>query len=381
MSDSLIPTFARVLAEIDEEAIHAYEHALPLLINMVNDTMCQREDLTDLIGSNATSVMQDNHANHAAFILAQFRMKSAATVLEGIIWAYQSYVNRGFSPAYFPTELTVWLQAFSHYLPEAQAKSIYTFYQLMYDSHRDFLFLSQSHTPSIQLDEELRGYFHRYLDALLEPNMHKAVVVSQEYIQTVWDIPIWWERIISPCMYEIGRLWSKGDITVGQEHMATSITQRVISLFYPLILELPRNKGVIIVAVSPAELHEIGARMVADMLEMHGWDVYYTGANTPESDLVYLIREKQARFLCISTTLSSHLIYVKHIIDTIRREETTFFSPIHVLVGGQAYMNDADLWKSVGADGFVMSASQSVQYLQALHIPKRNGNGTTKYLS
>ncbi len=379
MGDSLITVFTRALADIDNQATQAYEQALPLLINAVNDLMSQREDIHDLIGPNADTIMHGNHTNHAYFMLAQFQVKSASTLVQGCIWAYQSYVNRGFSPAYFPIELTVWQQVFASYLDEESARSIGKFYQLLIDSHRDFLFLSQAPATAEPVDEALLDYFRRYLDAILKPSMGDALTVSQEYVQTVWDIPVWWERIISPCMYEIGRLWAKGDITVGQEHMATSITQRVISMFYPLILELPRNKGSVVVAVSPTELHEIGARMVADMLEMHGWDVYYTGANTPKPDLILLIREKQARCLCISTTITSHLAYVRDIIHTVRTQEKTFPFPVHVLVGGQAYMNDSMLWQSVGADGFVVSASQSVEYLQALQ--KTNGNGTAKYLS
>lgn len=373
MQNSLVTQFRNSLADIAEETIQSYEQALPTLIDTVNMAMQKREDLSDLIGPNPVELMFENHANHAHFMLTQLRLKSAKVLLEGIFWAYHTYTNRGFSPNYFPIVLATWKIAITNQIEDKHALPITAIYQAMIDHHRDFLFFSQQPSSPIEVEEALLDYFKRYLEALLAPNMQKAQEASREYIQTVWDIPNWWERVISPSMYEIGRLWADGEITVGQEHIATSITQRVISMYYPMILELPRNKGAVIVAVSPEELHEIGARMVADMLEMHGWDVYYTGANTPSESLIDLIHSQQAHFLCISTTLPSHLLHVEKIIKKVRSEP--FEQPVHVLVGGQAYMGDPDLWKTIGADGFVLNASQSVNYLQAHQTTNGHGNG------
>jgi methanogenic corrinoid protein MtbC1 len=112
--------------------------------------------------------------------------------------------------------------------------------------------------------------------------------------------------------------------------------------------------------------------MLADMLEMNGWDVYYTGANTPKESLAQLLEQHQARFLCISTTMSFHLEEVADIITTVRSSPLP--TPAHIIVGGQAYLNDSELWRSVGADGFVVSASQTVDYLQSLNGTGMNGN-------
>lgn len=373
MTKTLIQYLTDVLQPIDDTAKQAYEQAMTSMVASVNEVMSKREDIVDLIGPNALEVMYGNHLNHVNFMVSLFGVKSAETLAKTIVWVYQSYMSRGFSPNYFPIELKAWQHAVDQYLAPAHATIINALYQTLIEHHRDFLFLSKSQASSpydTTIEAPLLGYFQRYLDALLAPNMNNAINVSKEYIETVWEIPIWWENIIMPSMYEIGRLWSNGKITVGQEHMATSITQRVISLHYPKILELPRNKGTVIVGVSPEELHEIGARMVADMLEMHGWDVHYTGANTPSDDLAELIHTLDAQFLCISTTIPSHLPQVQNIIKNVRSK--TKEKKVHVLVGGQAYMIDPELWKTVGADGFVINASQSVEYLQKHSISSDN---------
>jgi methanogenic corrinoid protein MtbC1 len=372
METSFIEKFDQALNAIDTDATRAYEHHLAELITFVNHAMGTREDLGDFIGPNQVEVMYANHTSHANFLCSQFKLKSAQTVVKTIIWAYQSYTNRGFSPNYFPSTLETWKKAITTCLEPHTAEPILALYQLLLDSHRDFLVLSRLPSETPQIDESLVSFFNRYMDALLKPDTRAALHVSKEYIKTIHDIPTWWERIIWPSMYEIGRLWSEGQITVGQEHIATSITQRVMSTYYPMILDIPRNRGSVIVTVSPQELHEIGARMLADMLEMNGWDVYYTGANTPKESLAQLLEQHQARFLCISTTMSFHLEEVADIITTVRSSPLP--TPAHIIVGGQAYLNDSELWRSVGADGFVVSASQTVDYLQSLNGTGMNGN-------
>jgi len=206
-------------------------------------------------------------------------------------------------------------------------------------------------------------YIQRYLAALLKPDMVAAIRITGEYVKAADDLVVWWEQIIQPAMYEIGNRWSRGEITVGQEHMATAITQRVMSIYYPLILDLPRYKGNIVVTASPGEMHEIGTRIVADLLEVHGWDVHCTGANTPTTSIIDLVQRTNARFLCISTTLSASLPAVSELIGHVRAADR--LAGLRILVGGQAYLAEPDLWRQVGADSFAHTARAGIDYIQA----------------
>ncbi|NJN67705.1 MAG: hypothetical protein HC884_13835 [Chloroflexaceae bacterium] len=369
---SLLQKIEEVLADVDIAAAEAYERALPRLIDMVNETMEQREDLSDLIGSNSREVMYTNHANHGSFIAAQLKVKSARTLRDIAIWAYRSYISRGFSPSYFPAVLTAWKDAVGRYLGDdtSKAAQVQAVYQVLLENHHELLIESQASTAPVRVEESLLPYFRNYLRALIEPDSQAAIQVSRAFIQTVRDIPVWWEQVICPTMYEIGRLWAEGEITVGQEHIATAITQRVMALFYPLILELPREKGAIVVTASPGELHEVGARMLADLLEMNGWDVYYTGANTPRDSILSLLEVQRARFLCISTTMPSNLGHVAGVVQDVHA--MNHGSSVQVLVGGQAYRSDHGAWRAIGADMYFASAGQAIYYLDA----EVNGNET-----
>src|SRR5690242_17155384 len=105
----------------------------------------------------------------------------------------------------------------------------------------------------------------RYLDAILKPNSREALEFTRDIIKSPDDVSFCWQKVIMPAMHQVGDLWAEGKITVGQEHLATSITQRVMSAFYPMILDAPRTKGKIVFVSSPGELHDVGARMIADL--------------------------------------------------------------------------------------------------------------------
>jgi methanogenic corrinoid protein MtbC1 len=235
-------------------------------------------------------------------------------------------------------------------------------------------------TPSLQIprraayayqpaDERLMPYFERFIAALLVPDTVAAIRVTGEYVKTPAELSTWWEQIIQPAMYEIGDRWSRGEITVGQEHLATAITQRVMAIYYPMILDLPRLKGTIVVTASPGELHEIGTRIVADLLEISGWDVHCTGAYTPAPTVVDLVQRTRAQFLCISTTLVASLPAVKALIQQVRGACGP--AAPQILVGGQAYMQDQSLWRAVGADCFAPTARAGIDYIQTRYQQQR----------
>jgi methanogenic corrinoid protein MtbC1 len=219
---------------------------------------------------------------------------------------------------------------------------------------------AQNHSI-VQNELVLTEHYQRYLDAILLPDIAASVEVAAAYIHTAQQIPEFWRYVIQPAMYEIGARWADGLLTVGQEHLATAITQRVMAMYYPLILPLPRHRGPVIVAATPGELHEIGPRMLADMLEIQGWNVYYVGANTPSASVLDLIERLQVQAVCLSTTLTQNLIQVAGLIAQIRSRSSA--SPVQVLVGGQAYQCQPELWQRVGADWCAVSAHEVTQYL------------------
>lgn len=348
---------------VDEMACDAYHRQTARLVAYANQHMAERPDISDLLGPCPLEVLNANHVEHARFMEGQLRLKSAGALIDTFVWVYKTHSLRGIALRSFPIDLAIWIKAIEEYIPEPYANQISAVYRYLIQIHEHLEAQKQTSGTEPAIEAELQSYFQSYLHALLKPDMYEAMRVAAGYIQSPAHLESWWEGVIQPSMHMIGELWARGEISVGQEHLATAITQRVIAVYYPMVLNLQRSKGQVVVTASPGELHEIGGRMIADLLELHGWNVYYTGANTPAESIIDLLKRSGAGFLCVSTTLSVSLSGVAILISRVRA--TDIQPQPKILVGGQAYMSDPDLWRRVGADAFASSAREGIAYLEA----------------
>ncbi len=209
---------------------------------------------------------------------------------------------------------------------------------------------------------DLTGLAGTYLSYLLAGNRKAATDFVMEQVNSGMSIKTIYLEVFQRSQYEIGYLWEQNKITVAQEHFCTASTQLIMSMLYPYIFSnTPVGKNVVVTCVG-SELHELGARMVADFLEMDGWNTYYLGANTPLLAILTSLDEYRADVLAISVTLTPHVKYAREIIESIRSTGMK----IKIVVGGYPFLIDDTLWKKIGADGFTKSALELNDELKKL---------------
>jgi methanogenic corrinoid protein MtbC1 len=140
-------------------------------------------------------------------------------------------------------------------------------------------------------------------------------------------------KIIQPAQYEIGRLWQENRISVAQEHLATAISQLALSHLYRHLPRAPSNGKAVVLACVEGELHEVGARIASDFLEMAGFDVRFLGANVPTSHLVRMVREQPPDLLVLSVTMTYHLPALRTALEQVRAAAPR----LPIAVGGLAF--------------------------------------------
>lgn len=175
--------------------------------------------------------------------------------------------------------------------------------------------------------------YHDYFQSLIHGDKYKCRAVVTDLFDKNIEIKNLYENLYQRSLYQVGKLWENNEISVATEHLATSITSGLMTLSYPVIFNSEKNGKRVIVAATANEFHEIGSRMVADLLEMNGWDSYFLGANTPLEDLLKLIEEKQPDLLAFSVAVYFNLKELKRIISTIVRA----YPSLSIVVGGQAF--------------------------------------------
>lgn len=147
----------------------------------------------------------------------------------------------------------------------------------------------------------------RYLTAQLAANRREAlrVLLDEGYRQgaSVADLLL---EVIQPAQHRIGRLWEENRISVADEHVATAISQVAMAHLYQLA-QRPASNGIkVAVACVPGELHDMGARVVADLLESDGFDVAFLGASVPADSLVDFVRRERPALAALSVTMTFH---------------------------------------------------------------------------
>lgn len=171
----------------------------------------------------------------------------------------------------------------------------------------------------------------QYQDALRRGDKRACAVIVQRQVDR--DVPLRtiFLALFQDGLHEIGRLWEQQQISVATEHLATSITLSLLHIVYPMLFRIPRVGRAAIVATAPGEQHHVGARLVADICELHGWDSHFVGSNTPLSEFRGIIEEKRPDALAVSITLRDSLPSLLTLIDSVR----DFAPDLPLIVGGQ----------------------------------------------
>lgn len=202
-----------------------------------------------------------------------------------------------------------------------------------------------------------------YLQAIRAGERRAALAVALEALRAGATVAEVYGEILQPAQIEIGRLWERNEATVAEEHMATAVTQYVVAQLYSR-LEIPEaTRGRALVTGVRGELHQLGANMVADVLEADGWDVRFLGTQLPHGGVLQAIEEHQPRLVGISATV---LLSLPAVADLIRAIRERFGSRVFVVVGGAAFRASPGIWRELGADGVGQDLRDAVAVAAAL---------------
>ncbi len=358
MVDALIGS-TKKLPPVPLSAAENYIAKKDLLVGDVNRALTEHPNLKILIGSNPLTVLYDNHNNHALFMGNVFKLNDFTFMARVIFWVYRTYNQRGFSFDYFPAALNAWVEAIKKHIEPEQAKHLINIYRWMIDNHEEIIQASEKVTaPPVSINPEWNDLKESFQASLLSGNHRQSLNIAGDAVHKPEDLADFYLQVIQPSMYAIGNLWEKGDISVAQEHLASAIVTRVMASLYPRFILLEHTKGKSIVTAAPNEFHEIGPRMVADLLEINGWDVDYIGANVPAKDILDLVLEKEPFFVAISVGTPFNIDNARDIIDTLKSKPSA--KNTKIMLGGYCFLDNPQLIEKLGAEGYGASAKEAV---------------------
>ena len=198
----------------------------------------------------------------------------------------------------------------------------------------------------------LRSGDRRTANAIVDRVIDRGEALQELYLE-----------IVQPAMREVGRLWQLNEMSVAEEHLATAITQAAMGRAFERVYQWRDTRTPSLVAACvDDERHQMGLRMLCDLLELEGWDTSYLGASVPTESLVSMVEKRKPDVVALSATIAPHLPRVRAAIAAIRASDLDA-QPL-IIAGGRAVNGDEGLARRLGADLTAGDAGDALRKLR-----------------
>lgn len=171
----------------------------------------------------------------------------------------------------------------------------------------------------------------RYTAALLAGDHAEAARVVDDAIARRLGPAVVYLEVLGPALEEVGDAWVRGDLNIGDEHLATSITLQQIARVQDAVPARDGAGASVVVAAVEGEWHSVATRMIADLFAMEGWDVAHLGENMPAAEIVALAEARKADLVVLSLSHPDRLPAARRTVAMLKAMEN---APA-VFVGGK----------------------------------------------
>jgi MerR family transcriptional regulator, light-induced transcriptional regulator len=178
----------------------------------------------------------------------------------------------------------------------------------------------------VAVDAELIGQFR---EALVAGQQTDAELIAQDAFADGMALADLYVDVMFPGLCEVGERWASGDLSVADEHLATSIVETVMGRLTRAVGPPPRTRDRILMAGVELEGHVVGLRMLADLAEAAGFDVRYLGASVPLDALSDLVSRLRPNIVCLSVSTATPTSSLTEALDLLAERPE-----LQVLIGG-----------------------------------------------
>jgi len=265
---------------------------------------------------------------------------------ERVAWSRQAFEARGFDTNDLAASLQSLRSVLLEKLPEAAAGGVAECIDAAVAK------LAEA-PPDSESQLDPRRPHHRvallYLQSVLEGNLRPAMECVFDAVEGGVSTRDALVNILLPAQSEVGRLWHLDQVSVAEEHLVTSTTQRLMATLVERSPRAPDNGKTAVAASVAGNVHDMGIRAIAYLLELNGWRTIFLGADVPRGDLPACAQFYSADLVLLSCALSVQLRSLRDSVNDIKKRCE---QPPKIMVGGMAFSAAPQAWESVGADGY-----------------------------
>jgi corrinoid protein of di/trimethylamine methyltransferase len=165
-------------------------------------------------------------------------------------------------------------------------------------------------------------------------------------------------------MIAVGDLFASEKYALPEVLLSADAMQAALDLLSPHIPreEVKKKLGTVVIGTVQGDIHDIGKRIVATMLEVYGFEVHDLGRDVPLEDFIQKAMEVDADIVAASALMTTTMVAQKLLHEAL--QEAGIRDSVKLMVGGAAVTQE---WADqIGADGYAEEVTEAVKKAKQL---------------
>lgn len=200
-----------------------------------------------------------------------------------------------------------------------------------------------------------------FFNALISGRRAEARAVVDELFDAECPVNAVLSKLFWPTLERIQTLHRHDQLSDLSHHYATRLLRSLTDQMQLRLEQKDRRNRKAMVVCGPEESEEIGAQMLADLLEADGYDTYFVGGGVANDELVAQVGEIEADLLIVFGVTPSTVPFTRLLID--RLHEIGSCPKVQIAVGGGVFNRAEGLAEEIGADLWANTPEELVEAL------------------
>jgi 5-methyltetrahydrofolate--homocysteine methyltransferase len=207
----------------------------------------------------------------------------------------------------------------------------------------------------MSLIEEIR-------DAVIQGQANVVVEKVRQALEAGESADVILNQGLISAMQRVGELFEEGVAFVPEMLIAARAMDKALQILRPYLVEMGvKPVAKVAIGTVKGDLHDIGKKLVAMMLEGSGFEIVDLGIDVPPERFVDAVRQG-VQVVALSALLTTTMPNMKHVVDAI--QQAGLRADARIIIGGapvtQAFADQ------IGADGYAPDASSAVRKVREL---------------
>jgi 5-methyltetrahydrofolate--homocysteine methyltransferase len=164
-------------------------------------------------------------------------------------------------------------------------------------------------------------------------------------------------------MEVVGKKFRAGEMFLPEVLLCAEVMHKGIDILNPLLAKAGRKTtNTVVIGTVEGDIHDIGKKIVALLLEGNGFNVIDLGVNVKGEKFIEAVEKYKPQIVGMSALLTTTMPHMGEIIQTLKVKKLR--DKVKVIVGGASV--NAEFAKSIGADGYAVEAGTGVELAKKL---------------